>query len=270
MFKIGLIGAENSHAEHFADAFNGKKLYGESRATCVFGNDHPEKAAALSEKYSLINCGNLSELFDNCDAVVITYRKGSVHYDAAMESLKSGKAAFIDKPFTTDYGQAAEICDFARKNNLLICGGSNLKGVSGLAKVKEKLRPGTTAVISFSADCGSEYDGYHFYGPHSVEICLELFGLDYKNVNAVKNGETVIVTVTYELAQCVFINAPDTDGLKITLFNKGEIEHFDVPMDYESVGSTELVNMLKTGKPPRDYAFYTTAVKMISGIMEKL
>jgi len=105
MFKIGIIGAENSHAEHFADALNGKKLYGESRAVCIFGNDHPEKAAALCEKYSLKNCGNLSELFDNCDAVAITYRKGSVHYDAAMEALKYGKAAFIDKPFTTDYGQ---------------------------------------------------------------------------------------------------------------------------------------------------------------------
>lgn len=270
MYKIGLIGAQNSHAEHFADAFNGKKLYGDSRAACIFGDDHPQKAAELSERYSLKNCDSLSELLDNCDAVVITYRKGSQHYYTAMKALNAGKAAFIDKPFTTDYSQAVEICNYARKNNLLICGGTNLKGVSGLPKVKENICSGSTAVISFSADCASEYEGYHFYGSHSVEICLELFGLDYRGVTAKKNGETIIVTVTYKTGQCIFINAPDTDGLKITLFNKGNVKHFDIPMDYENVGSTELVTMLETGAPPRDYDFYTTAVKLTQEIVEKL
>ena len=270
MYKIGLIGAENSHAEHFAVAFNLQKLYDDSRVTHIFGDDQPEKACALSKEFSLINCMGLDELFDACDAVVIAYRKGSLHHAAAMRALAAGKPAFIDKPFTTDYRHAVEICEYAKEHDLLICGGTNLKGLHEINQIKAAIKPGSTVVISLSADAASEYDGYHFYGSHSAELCIELLGTDYRSCTAVKNNDTVIVTITYDDAQCVFINAPNTDGLNITLYNKGEITRFDIPLDYQSVGSTELINMLNTKTPPRDYSHYTAAVMMVLEIMEQI
>ena len=264
--KIGLIGAENSHTVGFCEAVVKNKKYPGYEITHVYGADSPAACEKLIANYGLKECASEEEIIGLCDVLVITYRKGSRHYEAAMKALKAGKPIYNDKPFTTCSGQAKEITDYASKNNILLCGGSTIKGNKGLAPLAGKIKPGSTVVISYSADPESEYDGFWFYGIHSVETCIKLLGQDFKSVSAYRAGKSVIANVSYGDIKCVIINAPDGSGPYVSIMSGDSAETFKLPSDDEPVAANELVGMLETGKPPYDYSFYVAATKLMEEI----
>jgi len=265
--KIGLIGAENSHVYGFCEELNVSKSFPGYAITHVYGADSPEACAKLREKYELAECASEEEIINICDAFVITYRKGSLHHQAAMKALKAGKPIFNDKPFTTDVGQAEEIIEYAKKNNLLLCGGSTIKSSAALADFGKRIKPGSTVVISYSADPESVYDGFWFYGIHSVESCVCLFGPDYKSVSAFRNGNSVVASVNYGDKRCVIINSPDAKGLNVAIMDGDSSESMPVKSDTGNVAAVQFVEMLKTGKPPVDYSFYVSATKLMAAIV---
>ena len=264
---IGLIGAQNSHAAHFLKAINGEKLFDGVSVGFIYGGDDPATAARLTAEYGLKECPDEKTVIKNSDAVAITYRRGSLHHNAAMKVLCARKPVFIDKPFTSDEREAQEIVEYASRNGLLICGGSNTKGLRGVADVSEKIKPGDTVVISYCANPEDEYDGYWFYGIHSVEVCLELLGLNYNAVSAVCNGGTVVSTISYPDNTCVLITAPEVHSLDITVFDKNVGTHYPIELDYQSIGPCDLIDMVRSGKPPREYDFYAASVRLLNEII---
>jgi len=266
--NIGLIGAENSHAEHFCKVINDEKKHPGFVITHIYGGDDTAACDRLCAEYNLTGCASEEDVIAKCDALVITYRKGSQHYAPAMKVLKAGKPLFNDKPFATDYSQALEIANYARDNNLLLCGGSSTKDLSGLAQVMEKITPGSTVVISHSADPGSVYDGYWFYGIHTAEVCLKLLGCDFKSVSAFKNGSSVVASVAYEDKRGVIVNTPDSSDLIFTIIGPNGAETICPKMDYQSIGPDQFVKMLQTGVMPYDYDFYAEGIKLMGLIVE--
>jgi len=265
---IGMIGAQNSHTAHFLNVINTKKLYADIYVGYIYGGDDPETSNKLTEQYNLQQCPDEETVIEKSDAIVITYRKGSMHYNAAMKALQAKKPVFVDKPFTVDEKEAQEIVRYAAEHGLLICGGSSVKELSGIKDVSNKIEPDDSVIISFQADPRSEYDGYFFYGIHSVEVCLTLFGLEYDSVSAVRNGDTVISTIAYPENTCIIITTPETAALDIVVYGKNKAKHYPIVMDYQDIGPKDFIEMINTGKIPRDYSFYSTSVKLISEIIK--
>jgi hypothetical protein len=185
-----------------------------------------------------------------------------------MKALKAGKTVFNDKPFATDPALAREIADYASANNLLICGGSDVKDLAGLPAASEKIKGGSTVVISFAADPDSVYDGLWFYGIHAAELCVKLLGQDFKSVNAFRTGKSVVSAINYGDRRAVIVNSPDAAGLNIAVMNGDASETFKVPTDYSSIGPDKLVDMIKSGKPPYDYSFYVAATRLMDLIVK--
>ena len=265
---IGLIGAQNSHSVNFLKAINEEKLYPGISIRYIYGGDDPEISERLAEEYELEQCCTEEEAIEKSEAVVVTYRKGSQHFDAVMKALKAGKHVFNDKPFAIKNSDAQDIVDYAREHDLLLCGGSIVKGVSDAKSLAPKIKPGDTIVISFAAEVDSEYDGYYFYGIHCVELCLMLCGLDFLSVSSVQNGSTVISTVSFAENTCVLITSPDNYNLSVTVHNSDGNTLYPISLAGQCVGSDEFVKMLQTGKPPRDYEFYAVAVRLINEIVQ--
>ena len=266
--KIGLIGAENSHAEHFGQVINRDKKHPGFMITHVYGGDSPPICAKLCAEYALTECASEEEVIASCDALVVTYRKGSLHYEPVMQALQAGKPVFNDKPFATDVSQAQKIVDCAQKNNVLLYGGSSVKDLSGLSAVSQKISPDSTVVISFSANPESEYDGFWFYGIHSVELCIKLLGLNFKSVSAFRTGNNVVSAINYGKRRAVIVNTPDASALDVSIQSGDESETINVPMNYQSVCPDEFIKMLKTQKAPYDYAFYVESVRLMGMIIE--
>ena len=266
--KIGLIGAQNSHSRHFCEVINKKRPWDDVTISYLYGEDDPAEAKRLCGDFGITACSDEDEVIQKSDAVIVTYRKGSAHYQPVMKALRAGKPVFNDKPFATDIGEAKEIIDLASERGIMLNGGSSLKGLSGLAAVKENITPGSTAVITFSADPESEYDGYWFYGCHAVEVCLTLFGLDYVSAQSFRNNNAVVTNVAYQDRLCVIATTPQLNKLAVSVSNSGKTVCYDIPMDYESAGPEEFVNMVKTGELPRSYEFYLKAVELTGKIIE--
>ena len=266
--NIGLIGAENSHTINFCKAINSEKRYPGYTITHVYGADSPAACAKLIENYGLAECASEEEIIGLCDALVVTYRRGSQHYPAVMKTLAAGKPVFNDKPFTTDVGQAKEIADYAAEHNILLCGGSTVKSLPGLDAFAEKIKPGAAVTVSYRADPDSEYDGFWFYGIHSVEACVKLLGFDYKSVSACRSGGSVIASINYGDVKCVVVTTTDAEGPYVSVMNGDASETIKIPDTDEPTAPNEFIEMLKTGKPPLDYSFYVGATKLAAEIIE--
>ncbi len=265
--NIGLIGAENSHARHFCITINKEQRFPKHRITHIHAGDAPDTGAELANEFGLTLVSSEDAVIAACDAVVVTYRKGSLHAEPVLRALKAGKAVFNDKPFSTDPDKAQEIAEYAQANGSLICGGSNLKGVPGITALKDSIQKGATVVISFSADPESTYDGYWFYGIHAAELCLTLCGTDYRDVASYRTGNTVVSTVRFDDKTCVLVTDPDIKQLHVALRAGDMCIAQEIAMTYESVGPAELVGMLDSGKLPRAPGFYAAASRLLKDII---
>jgi predicted dehydrogenase len=267
--NIGLIGAQNSHAKHFCNVINGEKKADPGYTIkYLYGGDDPKAAEELCGEFGLILCESEEEVIAKSDALAITYRKGSLHYDPVMKTLKAGKPLFNDKPFAATAKEAAEIAEYAKKNGILLTGGSSVKSLPGVSEAAVEIKRPSTIVLSYAADPKSEYDGYRFYGVHSVEMCLAILGTDYLSVDAFQTGNTVVSTICFkDGSQCILVTAPDFSKPMLSVSSEAQISHREIKMEYQSICPLEFITMLKTGKPPRDYKFYVTAVEILDKII---
>ena len=268
--KIGIIGTENSHTEHFLKTLNAEKAVPDARVACLFGDDDPEKAEKLSVQYGAELCGSEDELIEKADAVAITYRSGLRHPGPAMKVIRAGKPLFNDKPFAASAVDAARIASFAAGKGVPFTGGSNLKGLPELPEIRAGIRKGSVVTISFAADPCSEYDGYWFYGIHSAELCLTLCGLDFNSVKAWRNGDAVTAAVGYADWTCLIVNTPSSADLHIAVTNGGLTEEHLVPLNYQSVGPKEFCDMIRTGIMPHDPRHFVRAAELTESIIKQL
>lgn len=266
--KIGIIGAENTHSDHFCKTINEQKQFPEHRIEYLYGGDAPKHAEEMCAQYGMELCGSEEELIEKSDAVVITYRRGSEHFTPAMKVLKAGKPLFNDKPFTNSSEQTKALIDYAAEHNSLVCGGSNLKGLPGLPELKSLMGPGRTAVITFGADADSIYDGYWFYGIHSAELCITLCGENFSSVSSYRNGDSVITVVNYPDRNCVISTHPGNHDLHISIAGEGETVHRYLPLNYQDVGPGEFVRMAESKILPRPLSFYLAATRLTEEIIK--
>lgn len=210
MFKIGIIGTESSHALAFAKYYNlpdpetGKHHHKDVRVTAIYGTDEAanEKTAADANIDLIVN--HPEDLIGIVDAVMITSRWGSQHMEQALPFVERKIPLFIDKPFTSDPAEADLLMSKIIEHSCPVMGGSACKYLPHIQEIKNvvvELRKNgefNGASMSFRVMLDSEYDGIYFYAPHLVEMCLEAFGFDVKNIQAMRTGKNLLVNVQYE------------------------------------------------------------------------
>ncbi|MEG2931377.1 MAG: Gfo/Idh/MocA family oxidoreductase, partial [Ruthenibacterium sp.] len=210
MVRIGIIGTENSHALAFAKLLNqpdpktGALRYPDAHIVGVYGPDI-ESAQNIMEQVGVDFIAQKPEEFiGRVDAMMITCRRGSVHYEYALPFLKLGMPLFLDKPITTDGAQALKLVAEAKKYGTLLTGGSGCKyayDVLTLQMCAQNMLEAKTfrsAALNFAIECNSVYDGLFFYASHLIEMALTIFGYDMRSVLATEKNGTLVVTARYE------------------------------------------------------------------------
>ncbi len=281
MIRIGIIGTENSHALAFSKFFNlpneqtGKVPFEDIRVVAVMGD--AESTAQIVEQAGVeFVAEKVEDFFGRVDAMMITSRKGSVHKEYAMPFVEQGMPLFVDKPFTSDPAEADDLIAQIQAHNCLVAGGSACKHLPYIQQIKElvaQLREKDefiSASMSFRVQMDSPYDGLYFYAPHLVEMCLEAFGPDVKEVNAVRKGENMLVTVQYE-KEAVALHFVVSGKPACLVYGKFENHYFDI--DTAPLFPTEATRFaqLLLGKETSLTADQLTKpVHMIAAIQESL
>lgn len=257
MFKIGIIGTENSHAMAFAKYYNlpdpetGKMHFDDIRVTAIMGD--PESNAQIVEETGVeFVAQTAEEMVDLVDAVMITNRKGSEHMQYALPFAAAGKPMFVDKPFTSDPAEAEKLAKVIAQSGCPVMGGSACKCLPDVAKIKElvaELREKGEffgAAMSFKIiQVDSPHDGLYFYAPHLVEMCLEAFGTDIQSVQAIRQGDNVLACVKYP-NDLVSLHFTTRGGPSCLVFAREKNHHFDIDVanlfSYEAAPFAELLH----------------------------
>lgn len=113
MLRIGMIGADNFHALAFSRLANLPPEEGGSglpaRVTMLWGESAQRAAFVANEAHIHTVVDDPARMLGQVDAVMVVLRHGAQHHDAALPFLRAGISTWVDKPFTTDIGQALSL-----------------------------------------------------------------------------------------------------------------------------------------------------------------
>lgn len=224
MYKIAILGCENSHADNFLSLIK-EGLYPDVEVIGVY-SETLEAVQKLNEKYGVAILENYADAVGKVDGVMVTARHGDNHFKYAKPYLNDKIPMFIDKPITIKESDALEFMREAKKLGIRLCGGStcaHLKETLELAEANEKGELGELAggYISCPLKFGSPYGGFYFYASHLVEVMTAVFGRKISAINAVRTEDRVSFIANYGSFDVV-ANYANTHNYYVTLLGKGD------------------------------------------------
>lgn len=277
MYRIGILGSENSHAMAFAKIFNGldgeADRYPDVRVVAV-GGHFPEESEKVKEACHLdFVADSPKDMLGKVDAVMVTARHGGFHAEFALPFLDAGIPAFIDKPFCADPGEAVALAKKARDRGIPLVGGSSTKDVYDVLTLRNLVRTENQGKVlggAVNAPLNREnpYGGFFFYSSHLAEISMTIFGYDPISVDAHESGGGVTAIAhyaDYDVANH-FIDGTGYYSAAVFTKNRPVLREIDISMCYRHE-CAQFVDMLRTGKMAHSYeelvypVFYLDAVE---------
>jgi predicted dehydrogenase len=281
MYKIGILGTCNTHAEIFSELFNKYQDnqnnfdfygFGRARVDYIFGFDL-EKTKEIAAAHSIQNIvTDVSEMYDNVDAAMVIFRHGMYHAQYAIPFLNRKIPVFVDKPFTISEIDALSIIEAAEKNETPLMGGSSLKYAPDTMIIKELLlnekQSIRTAVLNFAATTENPYGNLHYYGTHLVELALEIFGYDCISVNSFEKNGTVTSVLGYDKYNITLNFIPDSKRSYCVVFTEKDtiIREIDLSLVFKEQ-MHRFMDMLDNRVMPQDLSCLYKSVKVVNAVI---
>ena len=233
MFRIGIIGSDNSHASAFSKLANlpqenGSFLFPDVKITHILG-DTPLSASSVAKACRIPHTvQNLEEMYNQVDAVMIVYRHGGTHFQSALPFLERGIPVWIDKPVTIDPEECRKLIRLAESRKTILAGGSTCKYCPDVLRLKsEFLRlQDDSAFISgafnFPGEIDSPYGGIYFYGGHAAEILTTIFGTEVRSIKADVHCGNLIAIAKYD-SFTVTVNFSEVPSFYAALYASSEV-----------------------------------------------
>ena len=194
MYKIAILGCENSHAKNFLDLI---KLgeYPDIEVVGVY-SEEIEASQKLNDQFGVKIMSDYSELVGQIDGLMITARHGSNHFKYAKAYLGDGIPMFVDKPITCSIDDAAEFMKLAKENNVRFCGGSTCQALKETLELAKCVREEQCGVLKGGSivcpiQLESVYGGFFFYAQHLIDIMTTIFGEQVLKIRATQRDGSV-------------------------------------------------------------------------------
>jgi hypothetical protein len=238
VYKIGIVGSDNSHAVVFSQIANG--VDGENyvpgfKVTHLFGLDD-KRNKEVAEKGKIENIvSDINEMIGKIDIAFIEFRHGGLHLEYAKPFIENKVPVFVDKPIAATTSDTRKLIHLAKENQVLLTSFSTLRFtnvVQELKKIFEKEDPVFLSVLG-PGDMQSEYGGLIFYGIHCTEIFNEISGTGVKEVYSIRKNGNIIATLLHEKLIGTIKIAPEMPYLfSIEILTKKS--YFSSKVDIES------------------------------------
>lgn len=258
MYRIGIIGSENSHAMAFSEIFNNTDRYPDMRVVGIYGEDAAESRRVAEKCGVELIVGRAGDMLGRVDAMMVTSRNGALHADYARPFIEAGLPTFIDKPIANGGAEAYDMLKLARDKGVPVMGGSSvkftdtvlaLKAAAATAAKEDKLVGGH---VWAPVQMVNPYGNFYFYASHLMEVAMMIFGFEPGAVQAVRREKGVGVVLAYDRlcvqlsytdkvygygATVLTADGADTRAISLEACYDAEVEHF--------------ADMLRHGKMPQ-------------------
>ena len=201
MYKIAILGCENSHADAFLKNILVNKTHTDIEVVGVYSNE-PEALERMKNNFGVYCAESYDEFVGKVDGIMITARDGKNHFKYAKPYIEAGIPMFIDKPITSDNLEAVEFMKQLKQHGCRITGGSTC--VYGDVVVDLAAKMDTDAFgkvyggfLRAPISMTNNYGGFFFYSQHLTEVMMKIFGYYPRSVKANKNDNVITLTVRY-------------------------------------------------------------------------
>lgn len=202
MYKVAILGCENSHANEFLKAVIKEHLVEDVEFVGVY-SDERETAEKLHQEFGVYVAENYDEFVGKVDGIIITARHGDNHYKYAKPYIASKIPMFIDKPITCSEEDAKEFLKALKGNQVPVCGGSVCVLADHVQKLKdavenEEYGKVLGGYLRAPLNMDNAYGEFFFYSQHLVQVMTHIFGCYPKSVQVFRNHETYSCIVRYD------------------------------------------------------------------------
>ena len=279
MFRIGIIGAENSHSMQIGKLLNvGRKIPG-ARAVAIWGET--SKLAKVRSRETDISTivKDPKDMLGLVDGVMVDHRHGKYHLPAVRPFLRAGIPMFVDKPFCCRLAEGKRFLREARAKKVTVISFSTLKLTQDWTQFKRDGRKlGRALAVTGWGPCNikgeKRYGGVFFYGCHQIQMLLDAFGKDVVEVNATMSGRNAVATLRFKsgLLATEYFMADGKYAFDICVkFEKGTIyRQIKSDADPYATGTKLWVKALRTGKVPFSAEDMLTPVAVLEAIEKSL
>lgn len=280
MTRIGFIGTENSHTDHFIRFLNAEARHPGFTATALAGG--------VSERNEKLSGGTLSiveepeDLIGTVDAAIISTRDGARHREQAEPLLRAGMPVLVDKPLATSVADAQAIIAASQERGSVLLSCSALRFLPQIAEVSEG---GTDSLRQLSligpADPDSPYSGLYFYGIHHVEAALEILGNPVVEPGSVqvhvsRHGDTTVALTRIAGVEVSFTFVVPGDGTRVPFYavatrtDSVTARELVLGPDYNAPSVARFVDALSTGRSPMSAAELLSPIVVMDAIVDAL
>jgi len=276
MIRIGIYGAENSHALAFSRIFNGNDpRYDDLRVVAIGGEEEEACRKVMQECGVELYAKRPEDMLEHVDAVMITSRDGALHAGYARPFIEKCLPAFIDKPFTRDAAQAMELIALCKRNGVRIMGGSSVKLVEDVLALESAAKaPENGRRIGGSiwapVNMHNPYGNFWFYAAHLTEVCLRVFGMPGK-VQAFRCGDDVTCIARYDDCDVTlhFTEGAYSYGGTILMEKCALTRVIDIS-DCYALEAEEFAQLVRGGEMPESYEDLVKPVRFMAAIVRSL
>lgn len=270
--RIGIIGAENSHTIGYGKLFNIDKKFPGVKVLFVWGETEKFARNAMAQGEIPNMVKDPLEMMGKIDALIVDHRHPKYHLEAATPFVKDGIPTFIDKPFCYRVTEGKKFLSMAESLGTPVTSFSSIAQSDVTFDIKKQVESmdAINHVVMYGpADINSEYGGIFFYGVHSVQTLMFIFGEDIVKARINKNGKNATASLAYEngmLATLIFKSLhygwetfiETKEGI---MELKSRVEEPDPPRYY-----IDMVEMFRTGKEPRSHESILKCVAILEAL----
>lgn len=264
MYRIGIIGSDNSHAPAFSQLVNlpdehGVFSFPDFRVTSIFGTDS-KRTEEVAQKGCIEHIVQSPEdMMPLVDAVMVVFRHGALHFKYALPFIEAGIPTWIDKPLTISLSEADALIDAAKRHGTFLAGGSTCKYCPDVLSLKAEFDAlnASNSVISagfnFPGELDSPYGGIYFYGGHSMEILMTIFGPDVRSIRTDIHCGNLIAIMKYDTFT-VTINFSEVSEFYGVIYSPLRVinQKIDISQVYRH-GFSRFASALRQGRMPEDF-----------------
>ncbi len=272
--RIGIIGAENSHTRNYGKIFNIEKRFPGVEVKYVWGETEAFALRAQKEGGIPDIVKDPAEMMGKINALIVDHRHPKYHLPAALPFVEAGVPTFIDKPFCYRAEKGKAFLEKAMEKGTPVTSYSSIAQsdatfdirdqVKGMQDIEQVVRYGVNR-----AGMHNQYGGIFFYGVHTVQPLMYIFGDDIREVRMTENGGNWTASMAYGnglLATLVFTKGHYGWDTYVTV-KKGvqklvsRVPESDPPRQY-----ADMVHMFRTGELPRTYQSILDGVSVLEAM----
>jgi predicted dehydrogenase len=282
--RIGFVGTENSHTDHFIRFLNTEGRHSGYRAAALAGGRHERNEALAALGGIDLVVDDPAELIGNVDAAIISTRDGARHREQAIPLLTAGLPVMVDKPLATTVADAQATIAAAESGRVPLVSCSALRFAPEIAEFGARDEDGgglRQVTVSGPADPASEYSGLFFYGIHHVEAALEVLGNPRVEPNSItatvtNHGDTTVALTRISEVDVVFTFIAPHGGHRtpfhITATSSDRVLARELTLgpDYNAPALDRFITAIETGRSPVDDHELLSPVVVLAAIVDAL